>query len=171
MRINANTRAKDLKAASDVCSLVVSRVSEKGFTVLELMVVIGIAGILSTFAFPAYQQWTTHSAVNNATRMVLFKLKQARNLAVAENRNVIMSFTQSSFTYDKDGTVGQTCVQCKKEATDFSDNYPNVALTHNGVGDLVFSSQGSANNRTFTLTQSGYSKQLVVNMIGRVYEK
>lgn len=140
---------------------------ERGFTLLEMMVVVGIVGILATFALPAYQEWMTHSAVNNSAQTLMAKLKQARNMAVAENRNVTLSFTASGFTYD----VG-VCRQCRQEVVTFANEYPNLVLSHTGVGDLTFTSSGTVNvgNRTFTLSQRGYQKQVIVNMIGRAYE-
>jgi len=161
-----DSKVKPLSAASTGLRQRLER-EQKGFSVLELMVVIGIVGIVATFALPAYQQWMTHSAVNNAMHTLTAKLKQARNVAVAENRNVTMTFTGTSFTYD----VG-TCKQCEQLVVDFTGQYPNVALTRSSAANLVFLSSGSVTgNQTFKLSRSGYTRKVIVNMIGRAYEK
>jgi len=53
--------------------------TQKGFTLIELMIVVAIIGILAAIALPAYQDYTIRSKVTEALSMA-----SAAKLAVAE---------------------------------------------------------------------------------------
>jgi len=53
--------------------------TQKGFTLIELMIVVAIIGILAAIALPAYQDYTIRSKVSEALTMA-----SAAKLAVAE---------------------------------------------------------------------------------------
>ena len=63
---------------------------QKGFTLIELMIVIAIIGILAAIAIPAYQDYTIRSKVSEGLNM-----SGAAKLAVAE-------------TFDSDGSLKST---------------------------------------------------------------
>ena len=63
---------------------------QKGFTLIELMIVIAIIGILAAIAIPAYQDYTIRSKVSEG-----LNLAGAAKLAVAE-------------TFDSEGSFGAT---------------------------------------------------------------
>jgi len=65
---------------------------DSGFTLLELMVVIGIVGILSAVAIPSYFQWLPRHRVGSAARTVMSTLEFARINAVKTNADVDVIF-------------------------------------------------------------------------------
>ena len=60
----------------------------RGFTLIEMMVVIAIIGIILAIALPAYSSWRERTALRSAADALMAHLKQARHLAIAENRSV-----------------------------------------------------------------------------------
>jgi len=195
IRIEPDSKVKLLQAAS----VVLPRGLKKGFTVLELMVVITIAGIMATIAVPAFQDWMTHSAVNNATATVMSKLKQARNLAVAENRDVRVSLILNAspyplsnnpspaFIYDAPNDVPSylsllfpsppplTPISMPSyspkspEFIDLNQFSKRLVFTTNGTA-LVFKSSGMiTGNATMKISQDTYYRCITTNAIGRSY--
>ena len=64
---------------------------DTGFTHLELMVVIGIIGILSAIAIPSYIQWLPKHRVGSAARAVMSAVEFARINAIKTNADVTLN--------------------------------------------------------------------------------
>lgn len=61
-----------------------------GFTLLELLVVVAIAGVLLAAAIPSFQQMGLASARAQGSTSLLTALNQARSEAIARNGNVVV---------------------------------------------------------------------------------
>ena len=64
---------------------------QKGFTLLELMVGIGIAGVLLAAAAPSFRTATANSALRGATIDLITSLNTARGEAVAKRQDITVT--------------------------------------------------------------------------------
>lgn len=111
------------------------QMAQKGFTLIELMIVVAIIGILAAVALPAYQDYTVRAKVTEGLSMA-----SAAKLAVAENasngRNFASGWTAPAATAAVSG-IGIT------EASGVI-TITYTAAAGNGTITLVPSSGGAA---------------------------
>jgi len=124
-----------------------------------------IMTIIAAIAIPAFSDWREKQAVRNATQALLAHLKQARVLAVSENRSVRFTFTSTSYIFDAD-TTGN-CGTCKNELNKLSQYSNNLSMSPTTT--RTFGSRGTVNSGKITLSAGSYSKAIKMNVIGRAY--
>jgi type IV fimbrial biogenesis protein FimT len=84
-----------------------SSAGESGFTLIELMIGVGIMALVLGLAMPSYKSWIQNTQIRNAAESLLYGLQMARSEAVT--RNVDINFTLG--TSGSKWTVGcQTAV-------------------------------------------------------------
>ena len=72
--------------------------SERGFTIIELMIAITIVGILLAFGLPSYSTWMNNMRIRGAAEAVQNGLQLARATAISRN-------TQAYFVFPTDGSL------------------------------------------------------------------
>ena len=128
---------------------------DSGFTLIELMVVIGIVGILSAIAIPSYFQWLPRHRVGNAARTVMSTLEFARINAVKTNADVavIFDWANERLTVDSGGTTLRT--RQMPNDVDLQDIGLGSPVTFNGHGFSSDSGQVRVeNSKNATLRRS-----------------
>ncbi len=113
---------------------------QKGFTLIELMIVIAIIGILAAIAIPAYQDYTVRSKVSEG-----LNLAGAAKLAVAETYD-----SEGSFLSANNGSYGLP------SAGSINGNYVSqVAVGASGLITITYNQNlggnPTANGQTMTL--------------------
>lgn len=137
--------------------------SNRGFSLIEIMVVIGIIAILATIAVPNIIGWRTKQRFLAAASDVHEAIKMARSAAIKDNTTVVIQFQPNRFTVfadaDDDGS------QDPGERTIFSSNFLNdIALTTSFPGHrLSFNGRGLTNavGAGITLSNAVYGTRVL----------
>jgi len=95
---------------------------QKGFTLIELMIVVAIIGILAAIAIPAYQDYTIRSQVT-----------EGLNLASDLKAAVAETFAQTGRWPADNAAIGMDGVKSGKYVTDVSVNTGTIDITYGGT--------------------------------------
>ncbi len=112
--------------------------AQKGFTLIELMIVVAIIGILAAIALPAYQDYTKRSHVS-----------EGLSLAGAAKMGVSEYYADKGAWPTTNGNVGLAT------ANSITGNAVNsVAVGNNGVITITYNAKVDATDNTITITPS-----------------
>ncbi len=80
--------------------------SNRGFTVLELMVTLAVAGVLVTVGVPGFTEIVRNNRVTAQTNELVTAINLARSEAIKRGRNVAVAVTESGNGWAATVTVG-----------------------------------------------------------------
>ena len=109
------------------------RSMQKGFTLIELMIVVAIIGILAAVALPAYQDYTTRAKVSEVILMAA-----PAKLAVAETTSSVGSLASVTASNSGYAFPGATKYVSNVAITDATGLVTVTSTVPNATGALVF---------------------------------
>lgn len=113
--------------------------TQKGFTLIELMIVVAIIGILAAVALPAYQDYTKRAKFSEVILMA-DAVRSASNICVGTKSTTALT----NFGTDCDKRIAKT-LKIAKAA-------PMVATATTANGLIVFTGTGEVSGKTYVLT-------------------
>ena len=147
----------------------------KGFTLIELMVVIAIVAIMAGVMAPSFMQWRDRSKVKGDAGNLRAAFETAKLRAIKHNTNVVVTFPDTT-SFQAFIDTNNNGAQDAGEETLFNRTLaPGVTITNNTFAgnDMAFNPRGMANgpNSTGTITMTspgGERYSVVVSSFGRV---
>ncbi len=134
--------------------LVINRSDRKGFTLLELMIVVAVMGIMAAVAAPNYMEYIAVRRLNGAARMVMADMMFARESSVNQNNNfrVIFAGNHEYSILDDDNGNGSPDAGELNQSRDIQADYYDVTFV--ASANPLFYPRGTAFGTTVTLTSS-----------------
>ncbi len=129
---------------------------ERGFTLIELMIVVAIIGIASALAIPSYTQWKADHDLREAVSEFSSDLNLARVVAMNRNRQATVTIQLTGGLINVSGTAAGAPI--------FSAQILNQSVTGlpGGTTNVAFSSMGLSKAAANQVIQ-------IVNARGLVY--
>jgi len=146
------------------------RKRQSGFTLIEMMIVIGVLTIMASIAIPSFMSLLPGMRLNGAARQVMGDLMAARMKAVKQNNRFRVFFnnpgTNEYTILDDDNNNNSADTGEATTAKNIQDNYHDV--TFSSSTNPIFYPRGTAYGTTVTVTNSSGSKDVKVAITGRV---
>lgn len=143
-----------------------------GFSLVELIVVIGLISIVSAFAVPMWQNYAANSSLKTAAREVMADLSNTKQRAVEENLDVYrLTFDVAGNSYvlsrTDTGTVWTKSVASFGGGIQIDGgNPPNFS----GGAIVSFRKRGTLSPGNVRLSNAlGSTATITVNITGRTY--
>ena len=139
------------------------RIGNRGFSLIQLTVALGMAGVLSATAAPVTGEYLRRYRLSSATGQVAFDLARARMQAVAQSAFVRIRFPDSTHYLRERSTDNAT----------FTADGPVLALPNgvsaSGTTVITFQRSGMVPATVSLILSNGKSSKTVkTNVLGRV---
>ncbi|MBT3813634.1 MAG: prepilin-type N-terminal cleavage/methylation domain-containing protein [Gammaproteobacteria bacterium] len=148
-----------------------------GFTLMELMVTLSIAGIVASIGIPSFSASITSSRVTTMTNEFITALRFARSEAVKRNQNVVVSKSGAQWEAGWQVFVDNDKSNAFSTGDELLKEYSSLANGYTLKGDegvfVSYNSRGEAQaKQRFILCAKSApvartSKLIIINAVGR----
>jgi prepilin-type N-terminal cleavage/methylation domain-containing protein len=142
----------------------------KGFSLIELIIVIALISIVSAFAVPVWQRYSANTNLKTAAREVMADLSNAKQQAVEENLDVYrLTFNVAGNNYALSRTdTGAT--SWTKSVASLGNGILIGSVNFSGGSVVSFKKRGTVSMGNLTLRNGlGSTATITVNITGRSY--
>jgi len=115
---------------------------ELGFTLIELMITVAIAGILASMAAPSFVGLIERTRVKTAAESIYADLQYTKMQSVKQNNTISLIFTKTSNTIWCYGITDKGGCDCTKALADAT----SCSITENGTAILKVTSSSDLND-------------------------
>ena len=149
--------------------------AKKGFTLVELIIVVAILAILAAFAVPNYFNFLKTVTITEQTEKVAAELRYIRDYASARSIPCVLTITApngttGSYRFNEVDSNGEDIVLPSEPTVEIP--FPDNVIVTANPDDVTFTDTGRpAQEITITLTnnQEDLSKDIIINQVtGRV---
>ncbi len=134
----------------------------RGFSLLELLVALSILAVIAALVAPAFAKALEGAQFDTATRNVINGLRQARRLAINENREAVFSLdTASGEAWVNDEAVRIDAPAATAFALTIAASEQTVAT----AGNIRFFADGSSTGGTIALRNDGKARKVSVDWL------
>ncbi len=138
----------------------------RGFTILELVMVMGIMALMAAIAIPRVADTIRHNKVNRAAMIVAGDLQTAFSVAGRQRAPVRVSVNTGTQTYTIANRSTGTTIRSR--ALGSTSEYTLSALTFSPATIDIFPTGISSAALTVTVTSGDYSRQVTASRTGLV---
>lgn len=144
---------------------------DKGFTLVEMMVVIAIVAILSAIAIPNLFSFAAGMKLRSASRDLYSNFQQARIKAIRHNSRWAIRFNASGYQVENCGADNSCTVVTDNtivKTVNMSKEYPGVSIINTSNVLVEFNSEGFSTAGTTALANSKGTASVAVALTGRI---
>jgi prepilin-type N-terminal cleavage/methylation domain-containing protein len=143
------------------------RTSERGFTLVEMLIVVTILSLVSLIANTSFRNFRERATLNRAARVIAADMALTRSYAIRERQNVSLVADEASRTYAIRTADGDTlAVRSLDSSTDLAIDSLNVLATGDSI---TFNSRGMLLTAVAQVDvgRASGNRRVQVNGIGR----
>lgn len=142
----------------------------KGFSLMELLVTIGLIGVLAAIAIPMWFAYVPAATLNGAARQVQSGLNQARLLAISTRQNICVQVVPGGYQFRQINCGGQAWTGLDTDGTGTFRPFTSNNITLTGPVSPIFTPFGTASQAAVLTVTGPQGQTLTVTVVpsGRV---